>query len=118
MVVTDKKGEHVDDLKEGDFEMLVDGKRQSLSYFTLVKQPVEKREAGVAAAPKPTTLGPATMPAQPIVPERVRRTIAFVVDDLGLSFESTNYARRALKKFVDEQMQALGGWSRCWCDSR
>src|SRR5262249_62358444 len=26
-------------------------------------------------------------------------------DDLGLSFESTAYVRRALKKFVDEQMQ-------------
>jgi len=28
-----------------------------------------------------------------------------VVDDLTLSFESTYYVRRALKKFVDEQMQ-------------
>jgi VWFA-related protein len=28
-----------------------------------------------------------------------------VVDDLGLSFESTYYVRRALKKFVDEQIQ-------------
>jgi VWFA-related protein len=36
--------------------------------------------------------------------EDVRRTIALVVDDLGLSFESTYYVRRALKKFVDEQM--------------
>ena len=35
----------------------------------------------------------------------VRRTIAIVVDDLGLSFESTHFVRRALKKFVDEQMQ-------------
>ena len=37
--------------------------------------------------------------------EDVRRTIAIVVDDLGLSFESTYFVRRALKKFVDEQMQ-------------
>ena len=29
-----------------------------------------------------------------------------MVDDLGLSFESTYYVRRALKKFVDEQMQS------------
>jgi hypothetical protein len=39
-------------------------------------------------------------------PEDVRRTIALVVDDLGLSFQSTNYVRRALKQFVDQQMQA------------
>jgi hypothetical protein len=38
-------------------------------------------------------------------PEDVRRTIAVVVDDLGLSWESTSYVRRALKKFVDEQIQ-------------
>src|SRR5581483_7977511 len=36
---------------------------------------------------------------------QVRRVIAFVVDDLGLSFESTYYAREALKKFVNTQMQ-------------
>src|SRR5207302_7509071 len=36
---------------------------------------------------------------------QVRRTIAVVVDDLGLSFESAYYVRRALKKFVDEQIQ-------------
>jgi VWFA-related protein len=34
----------------------------------------------------------------------VRRTIALVVDDLSLSFESTYFVRRALRKFVDEQM--------------
>src|SRR5205085_8129921 len=41
----------------------------------------------------------------PVKPEQVRRTIALVVDDLTLSFESTYYVRRALKKFVDEQLQ-------------
>lgn len=35
----------------------------------------------------------------------MRRTIALVVDDLGLSFESTVHVRNALKKFVDKQMQ-------------
>jgi VWFA-related protein len=38
-------------------------------------------------------------------PEDVRRTIALVVDDLGLSFQTINSTRRALKKFVDEQMR-------------
>jgi len=45
-----------------------------------------------------------------------------VVDDLGLSFESTHFVRSALKKFVDEQMQTGdlvaiirtgGGMERC-----
>ena len=35
----------------------------------------------------------------------MRRAIALVADDLTLSFESAAQTRRALKKFVDEQMQ-------------
>src|SRR6201999_861396 len=46
-------------------------------------------------------------PAPPVRlrPDQVQRTMALVVDDLGLSFESAVLVRRALKKFVDEQMQ-------------
>ena len=44
-------------------------------------------------------------PTQILRPEQIRRTIALVVDDLSLSFESASLTRRALKKFVDEQMQ-------------
>jgi VWFA-related protein len=36
---------------------------------------------------------------------QVRRTIALVADDLGTSFQDIAGVRRALKKFVDEQMQ-------------
>ena len=45
------------------------------------------------------------MPPSNLRPEQVRRTIALVVDDLGLSFESTVYTRTALRKFVEQQMQ-------------
>jgi VWFA-related protein len=103
--VTDKKGEHVQDLTEDDFELMVDGKKQTITYFRLVKLPAPKRpEPSAANAPKPTT-PPPSMPMKTIAPERVARTIAFVIDDLGLSFESTSFARRAIKKFLDEQMQ-------------
>ena len=103
--VTDKKGEHVEDLTEDDFELTVDGKKQNITYFRLVKLPEPKRpEPAAANAPKPTA-PPPSAPMRTIAPEQVARTIAFVVDDLGLSFESTYYARRAIKKFVDEQMQ-------------
>src|SRR5262245_41709788 len=103
--VTDKKGEHVEDLTENDFELTVDGKKQNITYFRLVKLPEPRRAEGAATnAPKPNT-PPPSMPGRSIAPEQVARTIAFVVDDLGLSFESTNFARRAIKKFLDEQMQ-------------
>ena len=103
--VTDKKGEHVEDLTEDDFELMVDGKKQNITYFRVVKLPEAKRtEPAPASAPKPAAPPPST-PMKTIAPEQVARTIAFVVDDLGLSFESTYYARRAIKKFIDEQMQ-------------
>ena len=46
-----------------------------------------------------------SLPTKTIARENINRTIAFVVDDLGLSFESIHFARRAIKKFLDEQMQ-------------
>ena len=47
------------------------------------------------------------MPVPPVElkPEQVKRTIALIVDDLGLSFESMARVRNSLKRFVDEQMQ-------------
>lgn len=98
--VTDRKGNIVRDLKPEDFEIYENGKKQPLSAFSFISNVRERteerpKEPGVAAPVPPSTLRP----------EQVRRTIALVVDDLSLSFESTYYTRRALKKFVDEQMQ-------------
>src|SRR5439155_1703262 len=57
------------------------------------------------ARPAATDKTAPPIPTSRLRPEDIKRTIAIVVDDLGLSFESTYYVRRALKKFVDEQMQ-------------
>jgi len=105
--VTDKKGDHVENLTENDFELTVDGKRQTLTHFALVKLPEPKRPEPNGSGPKSSNPSkpPTTMPGKSITPEAVKRTIAFVMDDLGLSFESASSARLALKKFVDEQMQ-------------
>ncbi len=104
-VVTDKKGHHVVDLAQDDFELLMDGKKQPLTHFTRVALPgavkrelPPKKKTDAAAAPE-------SMPTRQIAPSEVRRTIAFIVDDLGLSFRSTQIVRETLKKFVDEQMQ-------------
>src|SRR5262245_9922519 len=103
-VVTDNKGKQVEDLTEGDFELLVDGKKQQLTHFSHISLPSARREP---AAKKSDGLlvAPESMPTRPIAPEEVRRTIAFVVDDMGLSPPSMALARETLKKFVCEQMQ-------------
>jgi len=103
-VVTDKKGKHVEDLTEGDFELLVDGKKQQLTHFSHITLPALKREP-TAKKKDDIVVAPESMPTRQIAPEEVRRTIAFIVDDMGLSPSSMALARETLKKFVSEQMQ-------------
>ena len=106
-VVTDSKGRHITDLKAEDFEILQDGKPQKIAGFNYVS----------LVNPSPTAPKPVAAikgkDAAPILPNaqskltlgNVKRTVAFVIDDLGLSFESVAFVRSALKKFVEQQMQ-------------
>lgn len=105
-VVTDSKGKHVVDLKPEDFEVTQDGKPQKITHFTFVSTTSPKP----AATPQPVrtaTKSKVPIPPPPVgvKPNQIQRTMAFVVDDLGLSFESIAYVRKALQKFVDTQMQ-------------
>ncbi len=101
-VVTDSKGRQVTNLKPEDFEIIEDGAPRPITNFSYI--PI--RSAAAAGAAARALPAGATLPSSPgLQPEQVGRTMALVVDDIGLSFESTYYVRRALKKFVDEQMQ-------------
>src|SRR5215207_4678133 len=84
VVVTDKNGKQVIDLKPEDFEVSEDGKKRQVTHFSYI------------AAGRPTVenaANPESKSAEPVKPaalkrEQVRRTVALVIDDLGLSFES------------------------------
>ena len=103
-VITDKNGKLVTDLKPEELQLSEDNRPQKITHFSYIS-------AGTTTAPpssKPVVrdnkmLG---VPPDRLRPEDVRRTIALVVDDLGLSFQSTHFVRRALTQFVDQQMQA------------
>jgi VWFA-related protein len=103
-VVTDKNGKLVTDLSPEEVQIFEDGRQQKVTHFSFVasESPVNSQPA-TPAVPVDKNAPPA--PPVKLNPADVRRTIALVVDDLGLSFESTYYVRRALKKFVDQQMQ-------------
>lgn len=103
-VVTDSAGRPVTNLKPEDFEVLEDGHRQHLSNFSYV---VAQPEALSTPSKRETRSEPAQpiIPAARLRPDQVRRTIAVIVDDLGLSAESIAAVHSGLKKFVDEQMQ-------------
>jgi len=102
-IVTDSKGNRVTDLRADEVEMLEDGKVQDISNFSYVN--LESGPAPTKSQPDKPVATSVPLPPVKLRPEQVRRTLALVVDDLGLSFESAYYVRRSLKKFVDEQMQ-------------
>jgi VWFA-related protein len=104
-VVTDKSGKIVTDLKPEDFVVSEDGKEQKITNFSYIQLETPVASAPAPSSAKPTDKAAPPVPPAMIKPESVRRTIALVVDDLGLSFESTYHAREALKKFVNQQVQ-------------
>src|SRR5258708_16323974 len=91
-------------MKPKEMKILEDGREQKITnfaYYATKTVPESARQQKPAAVDKNAPMRPPTH----LRPEDVRRTIAIVVDDLGLSFERTHFVQGALKKFVDEQMQ-------------
>ncbi|MEP6921435.1 MAG: VWA domain-containing protein [bacterium] len=101
--VTDKNGKAVKDLTADDFEVFENNNRQTITNLSFVDIQPGFRPGQPLTAKE----GEGNVPIVPggLMPTQVRRTIALVVDDLGLSFGSTVWAKRALGKFVDEQIQ-------------
>ncbi len=109
-VVTDKHGNNVPNLTRDDFRLFQDGKEQAITHFSYVEVPGAEakpparlkaaEERGLAAKQR------SMAPPVPLVREATRRTIALVVDDLGISMQSFPLVKDALRKFVDEQMGA------------
>lgn len=103
VTVTDKNGKIVKNLRPEDFEVFENDERQTITNFSFVDSENKTKSALTSKRGKNEIATP--VPPVQIRPEQVRRTIALVVDDLGLSYESIYSVQRALKKFVDEQME-------------
>lgn len=97
--ITDSKGNPIRDLAASEVEIYENGKKQEITSFTFISQ-----SKGESSARRSETDVAIAAPPKAVRPDQVRRTIALVVDDLSLSYESMNKTRRSLKKFVDEQM--------------
>ena len=87
-VVTDSKGRPVTDLRTEDFEVFQDGVRQMINNVEFVR--VRDQASGPSAPQVTVTPRNSAVPPPPstggLRAEEIRRTIALVVDDLGLSF--------------------------------
>jgi len=103
-VVVTKDGQPVPNLKAEDFEIYEDGRRQNITSFAFISN-VSSRSLS-AAPDKAAGDAPPGIPPEPVNPDAPHRTIAVVVDDLGLSVESMNAVRRQLRNFITEQVQS------------
>lgn len=102
VTVLDKQGRFVDGLKSDQFELLVDGKPQPLSFFEQVAagSPEERAKLALAgdararAASRPGAAGP----------QARGRAVIFFLDDLHMPTESVARARKLIQYFVDKEM--------------
>jgi VWFA-related protein len=103
-VVTDSRGHQVTDLGPADFEILEDGRPQTITNFSYIfttKPPGTEAHA----APAPAMKGIPSVPPARLLPEQVRRSMVILVDDLHISFENLVYVRKALNKYIDHDVQ-------------
>ena len=105
-VVTDRDGRQVTDLSAEDFEVLENGRPRQVTNFSYVRvgQPAAAPGPGRGRRRDRADAGPPVPPAR-LRPGQVRRTFALVVDDLMMSAESIHLARRALRRYVEEQVE-------------
>ncbi len=96
-VVTDREGHHIKDLKPEDFEVIHDGKSLTITNLTYIDaEPVSKTDQTPEIE----------IPVKFLPPEEVRRSIAVVVDDIGMSFENIVIVRKNLQRFINEQIRS------------
>src|SRR6185369_14799423 len=96
-----RDGKPVADLQPEDFEIFEDGKPQTITNFSYVSNIPGARPAPASTDTRPKDpTAPLVPPAQINLSDQ-RRTIALVVDDLGMSFESIARLRLQIKKFLD-----------------
>jgi VWFA-related protein len=103
-----KDGKQVTDLTADDFEIIEDGKPQTITHFSYISNvPATAGSSSNNITPKPENNknSPPVLPAV-VRPYEARRTIAIVVDDLGISFESMPQIKQQLRKFVEDQLLA------------
>jgi VWFA-related protein len=98
VVVLDKSGHNVSDLKQSDFRVREDGVEQAITSFRVETS----GEAGIEALPNPpaTDAGkPQAASSQPAPPARARHTYLIVVDTLHADFSNLHAVRESLQKF-------------------
>src|ERR1051325_1428523 len=101
VVVRDKKGRSIKDLKPSDFEVYEDGVRQDIASFRLVSR--ESTAAQTKTGAKPTPTAPAPPPSTVREPFSNISLVAMAFDHL--SANGRNLAQKAAMSFINESLQ-------------
>src|SRR5437762_3173110 len=100
VVVTDRDGNLVRDLKKDDFQVFEDGKRQTITTFSLVDIPIERADRPLFAA----------NPIEPDVKTNERpfdgRVYVMVIDDMHTRFGRSQRVKIAAKQFIERRLGA------------
>ncbi len=100
VVVTDRQGNLVRDLKKEDFQVMEDGKAQTISAFTMVDIPIERADRPLFTS-------------EPLVPDVQTnerpfdgRVYVMVIDDLHTRFGRSIRVKAAAKQFIERRLGA------------
>jgi VWFA-related protein len=104
VMVFDKQGKFVNDLRPEQFELRLDGRPQTISFFERVTSGSMREEAQLSAMRDPKARSAS---ADADSTDTVRgRAVFFFIDDLHLSSDSVTRTRKLLQRFVDDEMGA------------
>src|ERR1700732_429281 len=106
VVARDKKGNPVRDLKQGDFTLYEDGKKQQIATFDFEDVDQLPMTAGTTVSGAVAgTLLHSTKKAPPTLDARDRRLIVLFFDFSAMEPEQIDRSVDAAKKFISTQMQ-------------
>lgn len=97
VTVVDSRGNFVNGLMREQFELVVDGKPQPISFFEQVVAGSDRERQQFAPDPKAPAKASSASDSH-------GRTIIFFIDDLHLSLDSLGRTRRMLTQFIDHEM--------------
>jgi VWFA-related protein len=106
--VRDRSGAPVEGLRKDDFEILEDGKGQTISVFEFQRLSGENKQSRTRVVARPTGPAAAITPSAPgQIRYRDRRLIVLFFDFSSMEPPEQIRAQEAALKFVNEQMQPV-----------